>query len=317
MPNISVVITTYNRADYVSKAIKSVLHQTYPDWELVIVDDGSTDETPKVVSGYLTNDGKVRYIRQANQGLSAARNKGIAETHGKYLAFLDDDDWWVPEKLETQVAYMEACPNIGLSYTRLRIIRETDGRLDDSTVIPVKMATTFEEIIDESFIPASTVLIRRNCLENMDWFKNDAVPQEDLELWLRFSQKWRIEALDIPLTIMKKDARAQLSQDDVRNIKKNIEIINAIELSPENESFKTLKVKHCARLYYNLGRVYVEVKRYGEAAMSFLKALTIYPLVGLMVRRPEERGLKLLGRIGKSYLTVPACLVKGLLYGRR
>ena len=301
MPNISVVITTYNRANYVSRAIESVLRQTYPDWELVIVDDGSTDETPKVVSRYLTNDGKVRYIKQANQGLSAARNKGIAETHGKYLAFLDDDDWWVPEKLETQVTYMEARPNVGLSYTRLRIIRETNGKLDDSTVIPAKMATTFEEIIDDSFIPASTVLIRRNCLEHMDWFKIDAVPQEDLELWLRFSQKWKIDALDIPLTVMKKDARAQLSQDDIRGIKKNIEIINAIELSPENESFKTLKVKHCARLYYNLGRVYVEMEKYGEAAMSFLKALTIYPLVGLMVRRPEERGLKLLGRIGKYY----------------
>ncbi len=317
IPNVSVIITTYNRAGYVSKAIESVLNQTYQDWELVIVDDGSFDETPKVVSRYLTDDKKVRYIRQTNQGLSAARNKGIIETHGTYLAFLDDDDWWVPEKLETQVIYMEAHPNVGLSYTRIRIIREINGRLDDSTMIPVKMATTFEEIIDESFIPASTVLIRRSCLENMNWFKSDAVPQEDLELWLRFVQKWKIQALDIPLTVMKKSDRVQLSQDDVKSTQKKIEIVNAVELLPGNESYKNLKVKHCARLHYQLGRVYVEAGRYGEAAFSFLKALTIYPLVGLMVRRPGEQGLKLLVRIAKSYLAVPICLAKGLVYGRR
>jgi len=315
MPNVSVIITTYNRAEYVTKAIESVLSQTYQDWELVIVDDGSVDETPKVVSRYLTDDGKVRYLRQTNQGLSAARNRGITETHGKYVAFLDDDDWWVPEKLKTQVAFMEAQPDVGLSYTRIRIIRETNGRLDDSTIIPVKMATTFEEIIGESFIPASTVLIRRDCLENLDWFKSDAVPQEDVELWLRFVQKWKIGTLDIPLTIMKKSDRVQLSQDDVKSAQKKIEIVNSAELLPGNESYKNLKVKHCARLYYQLGRVYVEAGRYGEAAMSFLKALTTYPLVGLMVRRPDEQGLKLLGRIAKSYMAVPACLIKRLIYG--
>ena len=317
MPTVSVIITTYNRADYVTKAIESVLNQTYHDWELVIVDDGSRDNTAEVVRKYLCEDGKVRYVKQSNQGLSAARNKVISETSGRFIAFLDDDDWWLPKKLETQVAFMEAHPEFGLSYTRLQILREIDGKIDDSTVIPVRMATTLEEILNESFIPASTVLIRRECLENMSWFKVDAVPQEDLELWLRFVQRWRIAALGGPLSVMKKTERPQLSADTPQSFKKAIEIIGQTELLPEFQHLRSLKVKHCARLHYKIGRAYMEENKYWHAAQHFFLALLRYPLVGLMVKRPGEKGLKLLGRFAKSYLAVPICLVKGLIHGQR
>ena len=243
MPTVSVIITTYNRAEYVTKAIESVIGQTYQNWELVIVNDGSSDQTEEVVRQYVTTDGKVRYVKQANQGLSGARNKGISETRGKYITFLDDDDWWFPGKLKTQVAFMEEHLEIGLSYTQLRIIREISEKIDDSTVIPIMMATTLEEMLDDCFIPASTVMIRRECFNVIEWFKIDAVPQEDLEIWLRFVQRWKISAIRIPLTVMKKSERAQLSRDSVRSFKKEIEIIDALKLTPEYQYCKGLKIK--------------------------------------------------------------------------
>ena len=317
MPNVSVIITTYNRAGYVIKAIESVLSQTYQNWELVIVDDGSSDQTQEVVQSYLAKDGKVRYVKQVNQGLSGARNTGISETSGNLIAFLDDDDWWLPEKLEKQVAFMEAHPEIGMSYTRLRIIRSINGRLDDSTAIPVRMATTFEEILDDSFIPASTAMIRRKCLEGMDWFKVGIGMQEDLELWLRFVQRWKIAALDAALTVMKKNDRPQMSRDTVFAFTKAIEAIQGLELTPEYKHLEHLKAKNCAAFQYRIGRTYIDEGNYLSAAKHFFLALATYPLVGLMVRRPEEQGLKLVRRIAKSYLAVPVCLAKGLLHGRR
>ena len=317
MPAVSVIITTYNRAQYVTKAIESVLAQTYQDWELVIVDDGSSDNTREVVHKYLREDGKVRYVLQSNQGLSAARNKGISETSANLIAFLDDDDWWLPEKLETQVRFMEVHPEFGLSYTLLRIIREIDGAIDGSTVIPAKMATTFEEILEDSFIPASTVAVRRECLEKISSFKVDAVPQEDLELWLRFVQRWNIGVLEKPLTEMKKTDRFQLSADTVASYKKAIEVISQVELLPEYKCFNPFRVKICASFHYRIGRTYIEDGKYWHAAKHFFLALLKYPLVGLMVRRPEERGLKLLVRLTKSYMAVPICLVKGIIHGQR
>lgn len=317
MPAVSVIITTYNRPEYLRKAIESVLVQTYQDWELVIVDDGSTDNTQEVVRKYVNENAKVRYVRQTNQGPGPARNKGISETSGAFIAFLDDDDWWLPEKLETQVAFMKTHPEVGLSYTRLRIFRSINGRLDDSTVVPVRMATTLEEMLDKSFIPSSTVILRRECLAQISPFKADAASQEDMELWLRFVQRWKIAALEVPLTEMKKTDRPQLSANIILSLKKAIEIVSQLELLPEFQHLRSLKVKHSAKLHYKIGRTYMDEHQYLHAAKHFSLALLHYPLVGLMVRRPEERGLRLLVRLTKSYMAVPICLVKGIIHGQR
>ena len=101
-PVVSVIIPTYNRAHLIGRAIRSVLDQTYQDWELIVVDDASTDDIPGIVKGF--TDGRVKYIRHdENKGAAAARNTGIQAARGAYIAFLDSDDEWLPEKLERQV----------------------------------------------------------------------------------------------------------------------------------------------------------------------------------------------------------------------
>ena len=114
MPAVSVIIPTYNRANFITEAIVSVLAQDYPDMEIVVIDDGSDDDTEVILRPYKN---KIRYLYQDNKGLGEARNRGIKEAHGKYIALLDSDDLWLPDKLHLQIACMEAKPEVELCCT--------------------------------------------------------------------------------------------------------------------------------------------------------------------------------------------------------
>ncbi len=316
MACVSVIIPTYNRSHFLKRAIESVIAQTFQDWELVIVDDGSKDNTEEIVTSYLT-DKRIRFIKQINQGPAAARNRGISETSAEYICFLDDDDWWLPEKLHRQILFMEAHPDSGLVYTRVRVVRFADPT-DDSIKTPPKLETTLGKIMKHGFISPCTVMVRRFCLNQMEWFKSEGEPQEDFELWLRFVQKWKISTIeDESWTCIEENQgqRFRMSGDAVKNITKRIEVIQNLKLiDPRDES---LKNKNHSYLNYELGRHFYEEGKFFEAAKYFFKAVCRYPLVGLMLRRPEERGLKILSRLGKTYLSAPVCFVKGLFYDRR
>ena len=125
---VSVVVPTYNRAYCICRAIDSVRAQTYSNWEIVIVDDGSKDDTAAVISSKYGDDSRVRYIYQENTGVTGARNKGIRETRGDYVAFLDSDDFWKPWKLETQVACFKRFPEVGMVFTEFEAV-DADGKV--------------------------------------------------------------------------------------------------------------------------------------------------------------------------------------------
>ena len=110
-PTVSAVVTTYNQASYIVATLESVLGQTYPPYEVIVVDDGSTDETPERIGRF---GERVRYIRQANQGVAASRNTGVAHARGDYIALLDGDDLWEPEKLAVQITAAHDFPQSGL-----------------------------------------------------------------------------------------------------------------------------------------------------------------------------------------------------------
>src|SRR5687768_1729437 len=125
---VSVVIPTYNRAYCVRRAIDSALAQTYPHLEVIVVDDGSTDGTAELMRTAYGHDGRVRYHRQANGGVSAARNRGIALARGEYVALLDSDDRWKPWKLQAQVACLEHAPDVGMVWTDMEAV-DPDGKV--------------------------------------------------------------------------------------------------------------------------------------------------------------------------------------------
>lgn len=132
---ISVVIPCYNHGHYLPYALESILAQTYPYWEAIIVDDGSTDNTREVAQRYIQQDIRIRYVYQMNRGLSGARNTGITEARGEFLAFLDADDEWEPEFLQTCVTALEKRPELAAVYTGWLLIDEVGHELMRKTLV--------------------------------------------------------------------------------------------------------------------------------------------------------------------------------------
>ena len=187
-PEVSVIIPTFNRAHLIREALQSVFAQTFRGYEVIVVDDGSTDNTQEVLTPYLS---RIRYVRQENQGASLARNRGILLSQAPYVAFLDSDDKWTPEKLERQVAYLEAHPNAGLVYGQMLSYSLHDT--DKKRILPSKIVRSFQDLVRESnTIPTSTVLVRRRCFETVGFFSPAFPVAEDFDLWLRIARHFRI-----------------------------------------------------------------------------------------------------------------------------
>lgn len=193
MPRVSVIIPTYNSARFIAATIDSVLAQSYRDFEIIVVDDGSTDDTRRVLQPYLD---RIRYIHQPNSERSVARNHALRHAAGEYVAFLDSDDLWAPEKLARQTAVLDAHPQVSLAFTRARYVDET-GRpvsfcgqdFDGEPGEEVTVADYTIPLLGGNVVAGggSTVLARRNMLDAVGGFDLDLVQSEDWDMWLRLA----------------------------------------------------------------------------------------------------------------------------------
>ena len=317
MPTVSVIIPTYDRPDLVTQAIESVLAQTYKDWELIVIDDGCpTNAILGAVRPFLSRDARIRYFRRLNGGSYRARNTGIAKAEGKYIAFLHDDDQWLPFKLRAQVSFMESHSEVGLCYTWFQVYRKRDGKLDATKRFPPFSATKFEELL-ETFLAPNSVMIRKACLDQITWFNPQYPISADFDLWLRFVQRWKIIGIDQVGTVTVMDGREHEGGNELEARKDGIRVLRNLKLVPECRHYKRLVMGQIARRYYLIGRIYLDQQNFWQAAKHFALAVLTDPLVGLIVRRPEEKGPKLFLRILKSYAAIPACALKGLVYAKR
>lgn len=193
MPLISVVIPAHNRAEYLGDTIESVRAQTCNDWELIVVDDGSTDGTRQVVERY-RGDGRVFYCYQTRQERSAARNKGIAETSGEFIALVDADDLWKPQKLARQLETLTRAPEVALCYTLTGRVDSQGRILDTGRYARAYEGYVLNRLIRHDFIGISSVLMRRSCLAETGVF-DSTLPiygREDWDLWLRIAQRYPV-----------------------------------------------------------------------------------------------------------------------------
>jgi lipopolysaccharide biosynthesis glycosyltransferase len=195
---VSVIIPTYNRADMITESVKSVLNQTYADFELLVVDDGSTDDTKQVVESI--RDERIRYIAMPeNGGAGAARNEGIRQAKYDYIAFQDSDDYWLPEKLEKQMKLLAQHPEAGLVYCAYEC-RLSNGAVQivpsREILMNEKSGHIYEYMLERNTIGAPTVLMRRECLEKTGIFNEKLSALEDWELFLRISKEYEIAYLD-------------------------------------------------------------------------------------------------------------------------
>ncbi len=207
-PLISVIIPTYNRAAFVLEAVESVYRQTFQDFELIVVDDGSTDGTAEVLKNYQNH---LIYRYQANQGVSSARNLGLQMASGKWVAFLDSDDLWLPRKLETQVRFFSQNPEAVICQTEEIWIR--NGR----RVNPQKKHRKFSgDIFDPSLllclVSPSAVMIQRDLFDQEGCFDETLPACEDYDLWLRISSRFPVYLIDLPLVVKRGGHPDQLSR---------------------------------------------------------------------------------------------------------
>lgn len=197
MPVVSVVIPTYNRANTILRSIQSVLRQTYQDFELIIVDDASTDNTEEMVKSI--NDSRIKYIKhQKNRGGSAARNTGINEAIGNYIAFLDSDDEWLPEKLEKQIKVLNNLSSEwGGVYCGAIIIKNNGVKIKKAD----KQGDLYDEFLNYNvhIFGGSTLTARKSALDRVGLFDETFSRHQDFEFLLRFLKVSKIAAVTLPL----------------------------------------------------------------------------------------------------------------------
>lgn len=198
-PRVSVIVPAYNAAVYLPYALESVLRQGYPDWEIVLVNDGSTDQTSAVADAYRARlQDRFQYIYQPNRGLPAARNTGIRAARGEFIALLDADDVWLPHRLERSVRIMDAEPATGLVHARVMRINAQGTITGQLKVDPKYMSGRIAHNLyaRRAHIVCPTVMFRKSCLELSGWFDEAMQATEDRDLWFRIALHYPITFID-------------------------------------------------------------------------------------------------------------------------
>jgi len=213
VPRVSVILPTYNRAQYIEESIRSVLDQTYTDFELIVVDDASTDQTSQIVNAM--NDDRVRYVRhEQNQGPAVARNMGIEHSRGDYLTFQDDDDTWVKHKLQRQVDLLDSYSNrLGLVYTGATNINDEREVYVPSDKLEKREKNVYPHILFGMFVNIHC-MIRQECLELVGKFDTEFDRFQDWELWVRIAKHYNVHLIDEKLVYWRKMADKQRTLDD-------------------------------------------------------------------------------------------------------
>jgi len=237
-PVISVIIPTHNYSKFLPEAVESVLNQTFSDFELIIVDDGSSDDTAAVVEPYL-RDCRVRYFYQDNKGLSAARNAGIKAAKGEFIALLDSDDVWMPTKLERQIQLFKDKPDVALVYCMVEHIDE-NGKALPHISWPHKVGATYRDLMYMPWVvgSGSSVLIRKSIFDEVGLFDEGMNSVEDTNMWIRILRHHDSAYIDDVLVRIRKHLRSM--QTDIKRMEENNlrHIKKCIELFPELEDYR-------------------------------------------------------------------------------
>ena len=296
MPKVSIIIPTYNRANFLPRTIKSVLNQTFQDFELIIVDDCSTDNTQEVVKEFQKKDDRIRYIRlDKNSGAPAhPRNVGIQNARGNFISFLDSDDECFPEKLEKQLELFEKGPaDLGFVGCNALMVEEKNGKILKEIKLPSFLKrNTFEKLLEHCFMNIS-VLIKSRVLDNVGLFDENLKFAEDWDMWIRISYKYNFDFVLKPL------------------LKRYIHGGNVTQTLSVDEKIKDLK--YILKKYKNLYRKYPEAHSIRLRNMG-----TIYLLGGdmKMARKYFIKAIKVSPWYLRSYLNFIVSLLGKSVYKR-
>lgn len=272
MPAVSVIIPTYNSAQYVIAAVESVLAQTWRDFEILVIDDGSTDDTEEVMRHYQM---QVRYIRQQNGGVAVARNRGIAESRGKYIAFLDADDTWLPHKLETQINHLRRQSACRVCYAAFTVVDAALNPLGISR--SQRSRTAREDLLLRGNIIGSicTVVCERTLFEIVGGFDPALSQCADWDMWVRLAAQTEFLYVDEPLVTYRQHGN---------NMSRNAPLLEADSLQVLRKGFgmadlpaslRARQRKALARNYMVLAGTYFHARQYRDFVRCAWRAVTM------------------------------------------
>ena len=269
-PTVSIIIPTYNRGQSIGRSIESVLSQTYQDFEVIVVDDGSTDNTRELVAGF--NDERIRYVRhEENKGEAAARNTGIKAARCDYIAYQDSDDEWLPEKLARQIELLEnASPEVGVIYTGFWKTENHKRTYVPFSWVSQKNGDIHKELLKGNFIGSPVVLIKKECFNKVGLFDERLRNLVDWELWLRISKRYHFRCVDEPLAVAHYDS--DNASDDLDSLIDALELV----LEKNRDEFEVEK-KLLAKHWINIGNLLVVKGRVKKGRRYIVNALRLYP----------------------------------------
>jgi glycosyltransferase involved in cell wall biosynthesis len=251
MPRVSVIVPTYNRRHLIGRALDSIFRQSYRDFEILVVDDGSTDDTRSVVEAL----GGVRYLAQENGGPARARNFGIQHAQGELIAFLDSDDLWLTDFLETQVRVLDDHPEAALASARFSVGgREARFFSRSQTLIAGDL---YPRLYRESFMRTPCTVVRRSCLDTVGGFNEAYRWSEDQDLWLRIARRYPVAYVNRTLVRIGRDG-----DNTSRDVKRPLDVHLKIALEVLDQNYDPARIPRSvyrerrAKRYLQFSRLY-------------------------------------------------------------
>ncbi len=275
---ISIIIPTYNCARYIGEALDSVLAQTRDDYEIIVIDDGSTDGTGDLIKNKYP---MVRYFFTEQTGVSSARNLGIKMSKGDLIAFLDADDMWSPDKLEKQVAILDARPDLSMVFTEHCTFNKDKSIINKSFDKRNKLmrGDIVKNIFLNTYLTTSTVMIKKKVFDKVGLFEEQLRAAEDDNMWMRISMEHQIDLIDEPLVHYRitEGSLSRTHRNCIDGVKTNIDLIKAKypdlyrRLGPRSINNKYYVI------YFSEGYYFFTNKEYDAAKVYFKKSIGFNP----------------------------------------
>ncbi|BAY80861.1 family 2 glycosyl transferase [Calothrix parasitica NIES-267] len=279
MPKISVVVPAYNSQSTILETIYSVLQQSFSDFELIVIDDGSTDKTLRLLS--TVNDARLKVYSYPNGGLPAARNRGIVRATGEFISFIDADDLWTPDKLELQLQALQKNTQAGVAYS-WTICMGNDGSSFHPGISETVQGNVYSKLLVGNFIGSgSNVLIRREAIESVGYFDESLKSCEDWDYWMRLAPKWDFVVVSKPQIIYRLSSGAMSSKLDVMEKYQTLVLEKAFASAPPQLHY--LKNQGFAYIYLFMTRLCLsranDIKVVKEASQKLWKAIRFSPKI--------------------------------------
>ena len=282
-PKISVIIPVYNCERFVAETLDSVIAQSCQDWEIVMVDDGSTDRSKDIIQGYQEKfPEKIKYYYQDNAGVAAARNTALKYAQGEYVAFLDADDLWCPQKLQKQINVLDTNSGIGFVYTDNEFVDE-NGQFIENYTRKVKLISgnILLELYCDFFLMIPSVMVRRSCLNVVGSFDENLKVGEDYDFLLRLAKDFKVEVIKEKLWKRRVCEASTSRRNHVGNAETDIQTL--LRFKEKNSDFAYVNripiKKRLAEYYFTAGYRALEVGHNGLAFKYFIRSVLLVPTI--------------------------------------